>query len=214
MDKKQKVAAMLRLYGITDRTWLEGRDLIDVTAEALDAGVTCIQLREKDASAEEEERLAIAIQELCRKADVPFIVNDNVELAARIGADGVHVGQEDCSCIEARRLMGEDAIVGVSAGSVEEALKAQADGADYLGVGAMYHTATKPEAADLTVEQLAEICETVDIPVVAIGGLNKQTISSLAGGGIAGVSVVSAIFAAKDVPAAVAELLAEVDKIL
>jgi len=214
MDKRLTVKYMLRLYAITDRSWLKGRDLVDMVAEALDAGITCLQLREKDATPGEEEKLAREIQALCKYAKVPFIINDNVELAARIGADGVHVGQDDMACSDARRRLGRNAIIGVSASTVEQARAAQAAGADYLGVGALFHTDTKPEAGDLTPAQLREICDAVDIPVVAIGGLNAQTIPVLANTGVAGAAVVSGIFAADDVEAAVEELLDAVGEIL
>ena len=194
------------LYAVTDRAWLDGRTLADCVREAIAGGATFVQLREKDLTTEEIVAEAAEIIPVCRAAGVPFVIDDDVEAARRSGADGVHVGQSDTACAEARSALGPEAIVGVSAQTVEEALAAQAAGADYLGVGAMYGTPTKPDAVDVTFEELARICAAVDIPVTAIGGINARTMGSLAGTGVDGAAVVSAIFAAEDIEAATREL--------
>ena len=194
------------LYAVTDRAWLDGRTLADCVREAIAGGATFVQLREKDLTTEEIVAEAAEIIPVCRAAGVPFVIDDDVEAARRSGADGVHVGQSDTACAEARSALGPEAIVGVSAQTVEEALAAQAAGADYLGVGAMYGTPTKPDAVDVTFEELARICAAVDIPVTAIGGINARTMGSLAGTGVDGAAVVSAIFAVEDIEAATREL--------
>ena len=185
----------LLLYAITDSTWLAGRRLADCVADAIAAGATFVQLREKHATRDQKIARAREIAPLCRAAGVPFVIDDDVDVALASGADGVHVGQDDLSCAEARRLLGPDAIVGVSAHNVAEAVKAQADGADYLGSGALVATSTKDDVTPLPPEELAAICAAVDIPVVGIGGLNARTIPRFAGLGCAGAAVVSAIFA-------------------
>lgn len=194
------------LYAVTDRAWLAGRTLVDCVREAIAGGATFVQLREKDLTTEEIVAEAAEIIPVCRAAGVPFVIDDDVEAARLSGADGVHVGQSDAACAEARAALGPKAIVGVSAQTVEEALAAQAAGADYLGVGAMYGTSTKPDAVDVTFEELARICAAVDIPVTAIGGINARTMGSLAGTGVDGAAVVSAIFAAEDIEAATRDL--------
>ena len=204
----------LRLYAVTDRTWLNGRRLADVVAQAIDGGATFVQLREKcldehDLLAEAEELSA-----LCHFRHVPFVIDDNVEVALAAGADGVHVGQSDMACAEARRILGEQAIVGVSAQTVDEALAAQAAGADYLGVGALHPTPTKPDAVDVTMDELRRICNAVSIPVVGIGGVDAASAHELAGSGVAGGAVVSAIFAADDCRRASAELARELAKVV
>ena len=196
----------MRLYAVTDRAWLHGRTLPDCVRDAIAGGATFVQLREKDASRDEIITLAKQLKPLCTEAGVPFVIDDDVEVARISGADGVHVGQSDLACMEARMMLGEDAIIGVSAQTVEQALAAQMAGADYLGVGAAVATPTKPEADVVTADTLQEICEAVDIPVVAIGGLNVQTIPQLKGIDVDGVAVVSAIFAADDIRRATAEL--------
>lgn len=208
MYPKDKLRRSMALYAVTDRAWLDGRTLAACVEEALAGGATFVQLREKDAPRAEVVLRARALAPLCREAGVPFVVNDDVEAAALAGADGVHVGQGDAAVEEARAQLGPDAIVGVSAQTVEQALAAQAAGADYLGVGAVFGTPTKPDAADVGVDGLAAICAAVDIPVVAIGGLNVQTIPALAGTGADGAAVVSALFAADDIRAVAEELRA------
>ena len=204
----------LFLYGVTDRAWLRGRELPDMVREAIAGGATFIQLREKTAPASEIAELARAIMPICRAARVPFVIDDEVELAREVGADGVHVGQEDMAASRAREILGPDAIVGVSAQTVAEARAAEKAGADYLGVGALIPTPTKPDAVDVTADELARICAAVEIPVVGIGGLHVGTLGVLEGSGIAGAAVVSALFAADDPRAAAAELTAGLHRIL
>lgn len=186
------------LYAVTDRAWLNGRTLADCVRQAIEGGATFVQLREKDVPFEEIVALGTQLVALCNEAGIPFVIDDDVEAALACGADGVHVGQDDMACAKARELLGPDAIVGVSAQTVKQALQAQADGADYLGVGALIPTPTKPDAVDVTLDELHAICNAVEIPVVGIGGLNAQTIPQVKGCGAAGAAVVSAIFAADD----------------
>lgn len=194
------------LYAVTDRAWLQGRTLADCVVQAIEGGATFVQLREKDASRAEMIELGRELVRICRDAGVPFVVDDDVDVALEVGADGVHVGQTDMACAQAREALGPDAIVGVSAQTVEQAMAAQAAGASYLGVGALIPTPTKPDAVDVTFDELKAICAAVDIPVVGIGGLNAGTIGRLADSGADGAAVVSAIFAADDCAAAAREL--------
>lgn len=187
------------LYAVTDSAWLHGRTLASCVREALAGGATFVQLREKHMSTEELVEEAQTILPICREARVPFLIDDDVEAARLVGADGVHVGQSDTACAEARRILGPDAIVGVSAQTVDQAVAAEQAGADYLGVGALIPTPTKPDAVDVTPEELSRICRAVEIPVVGIGGLHLSTIDILDGTGTAGAAVVSAIFAAEDI---------------
>ena len=200
------------LYAVTDRAWLRGRTLASCVREAVEGGATFVQLREKHAGHDEALALALELKEVCAQAGVPFVIDDDVALAAEVGADGVHVGQSDTACAEARRVLGPNAIVGVSAQTVAEALDAQAAGADYLGVGALHPTPTKPDAVDVTYGELRSICDAVSIPVVGIGGVDAATAHELAGTGAAGGAVVSAIFAADDCRAAAQRLRAELGK--
>ena len=204
-DKKD-----LLLYAVTDRHWLDGRRLVDVVRESLDGGVTMVQLREK--TLDEANFLAEAkeLQALCRERGVPFLVNDNVEIAREMDADGVHVGQSDMEAQDVRALLGPDKILGVSAQTVEDALLAEREGADYLGVGAVFPTGTKADANAVSYDTLRDICAAVSIPVIAIGGITKDNVARLSGSGIVGVAVVSAIFAQPDIPAATRELKAAV----
>lgn len=192
-------AESLRLYALTDRTWLNGRTLSDCVSEAIAGGATMIQIREKSSGYEEFKSQALEIQALCRENHIPFIVNDNVKLACEISADGVHVGQDDMSAVNVRELIGGEKILGVSVRTAEEAIEAEKNGADYLGAGAVFHTGTKLDAADISHTALREICESVKIPVVAIGGISAENIHLLAGSGIEGVAVISAIFAQNDI---------------
>ena len=198
----------LKLYAITD----DGPDLVERVRLALEGGATCIQHRAKGASFEAAKADALAIQSLCREAGVPFIVNDSLELALAIGADGLHVGQSDTAARDARRALGPDAILGVSAATVAEAVKAEQDGADYLGAGAVFSTSTKLDATHVTHDALRAICGAVDIPVVAIGGIHAGNLLQLEHSGIAGISVVSAVFGAPDVKAAACELKSLVNR--
>ncbi len=200
----------LLLYAVSDGAWLRGRTLASCCADAVSGGATFLQLRSKRATTEElvceYAEIRAALEKCCPDCRVPFVIDDDVDAALAAGADGVHVGQSDASCSYARSRLGEKAIVGVSVQTLDQALAAQADGADYLGVGAMFKTSTKPEAADVSLATLREICASVSIPVVAIGGLNAATLQSLAGSGVNGAAVVSAIFAADDVAAAAKDL--------
>ena len=200
-DKKD-----LLLYGVTDRSWLGERTLYSAVEQSILGGVTMVQLREKDLAQEEFQKEARQIQKLCKKHQVPFLINDNVELAVEIEADGVHVGQHDMEAGQVRQKIGPDKILGVSAQTVEQALKAQAAGADYLGVGAVFPTGTKDDADAVSLDTLKAICQAVDIPVVAIGGIKESNILDLKGSGICGVAVVSAIYAKEDPQAAAAGL--------
>ena len=194
------------LYAITDRHWLNGESLYQQVEKALQGGVTFLQLREKNLDKELFMKEAREIKELCRKYKVPFIINDNVEIAKAIDADGVHVGQSDMEAGDVRAKLGPDKIIGVSAQTVGQALFAQERGADYLGVGAVFHTDSKADAADISHETLKAITEAVDIPVIAIGGISKENVSELSGTGICGIAVISAIFAEKDIKNATKKL--------
>lgn len=200
-DKKD-----LLLYAVTDRSWVGEKTLYEQIEEALQGGATFIQLREKELDEENFLKEAIEIKELCRRYHVPFVINDNVEIAKKMDADGVHVGQSDMEAGNVREILGEDKILGVSVQTVEQAILARQRGADYLGVGAVFHTGSKADADDVSHETLKEICVAVDIPVVAIGGIGKHNVMELKGSGISGVAVISAIFAAKDICSATAEL--------
>ena len=190
----------LRLYAVTGREYLKGgKSLGEAVREAITGGATMIQLREKSLGYEAFKYQALEIQALCRAANIPFIVNDDVNLAREVNADGVHVGQGDMEALNARRLIGPGKILGVSAGNPDEAMKAERDGADYLGAGAVFRTGSKSDAVDMTHETLKEICHSVKIPVVAIGGITAGNIQMLEGSGIEGVAVISAIFAADDI---------------
>lgn len=209
-----KLNKSLLLYAITDRHWLNGKTLYSQVELALKGGATMIQIREKNLDENAFLKEAEQIQSLCAKYCVPFIVNDNVELAVKIGADGVHVGQSDMAAKDVRALIGKDKILGVSAQTVKQALEAQKCGADYLGTGAVFPTGSKDDAQVLGVQTLKEICSAVNIPVVAIGGISKDNILELKKSGIAGVSVISAIFAQNDIVAATAELKSLAEQIV
>ena len=193
-DKKD-----LLLYAVTDRAWLNGETLCSQVEKAIKGGATFIQLREKNLDQKHFLEEALEIQKLCKKYNVPFVINDNVEIAKEIDADGVHVGQSD-------------KIIGVSAQTVEQALLAQKHGADYLGVGAVFKTGSKDDADDVSHDELQKICEAVDIPVIAIGGISSKNVTELKGRGIVGIAVISAIFAQPDITKATAELKALTEK--
>ena len=202
------------LYGVTDRTWSSNYPLIQRITEALDNGMTCVQLREKHMSDEDFLSEAREVSALCKHYNVPFIINDNVDVAIACGADGIHVGQSDEAATQVRARVGSSMIVGVSASSLEEAIKAEKDGADYVGVGAVFSTSTKADADYLSMDELRAICETVNIPTVAIGGIHAGNIQLLQGTGIDGVAVVSAIFGADDSAVATAQLRALAEKVV
>ena len=204
----------LMLYAVTDRSWLGGETLRSQVERALKGWATFIQLREKELNEGDFLEEAKEIQKLCREYHVPFVINDNVEIAAAIGADGVHVGQSDMEAGDVRRRLGPDKIIGVSAQTAEQALRAQEHGADYLGVGAVFPTGSKADATEVSRETLEEICRAVDIPVIAIGGIGRENVMELKGSGICGIAVISAIFAQKDIEAAAAELKKRVEEML
>lgn len=202
------------LYAVTDRAWTGKLTLLQQIEQALEGGATCIQLREKELDTESFLHEALEVRALCRRFNVPFIINDNVEVAIKCRADGIHIGQHDMETKKARMLIGPDMILGVSAQTVEQALKAQNDGADYLGVGAVFPTGTKQDADDVKISTLQDICNAVSIPVVAIGGISKNNMKQLKGSGIDGVAVVSAIFAQNDIKTATADLLSEARRLI
>lgn len=204
----------LLLYGITDRYWLDGRNLADDVELALKGGTTMLQLREKDLDEEDFYKEAVEIKSLCERYKIPFIINDNVQLAVKVGADGVHVGQNDMVAQDVRALIGPDKILGVSTQTVEEAILAEKMGADYLGVGAVFPTGSKDDCWVLSHELCRDICSAVKIPVVAIGGITKDNIKMLKGLGFAGISVISAIFAQKNIEEACRTLHAETSAML
>ena len=205
---KDEIRKGMLLYAVTDRCWLkEGERLLSVCEEVLANGATFLQIREKDLDAGSFEAEAAGLKALCDRYAVPYVVNDSVEIALAIGADGVHVGQSDIKGRDIRSLIGPDKILGISAGTVEEAIAAEKAGADYIGVGAVFGTSTKKNARNLTVEKLREIANGVSIPVVAIGGISARNLMELGGSGVDGVAVVSAIFGADNPGKATAELL-------
>ena len=204
----------LELYAVTDRHWLGNQTLLEQVQEALDGGATCIQLREKQLDDKTFLQEAIEIQKLCKEYHVPFIVNDNVDIAKTMHADGIHVGQSDMEALDVRKELGKDVILGVSAQTVEQAKKAEAHGADYLGVGAVFPTGSKDDADDVSHETLKAICEAVSIPVIAIGGITQDNVKELAGSGIVGIAVISAIFAQKDITQATKDLKQATEQML
>ena len=195
------------LYAVTDSRWLkDGERLYDQVEEALKGGATFVQLREKKLDAEHFFEEAVEIKELCRKYHVPFVINDNVDIALEMDADGVHVGQEDMEAGSVREKLGPDKIIGVSAHTVEEALLAEKRGADYLGVGAVFPTGSKDDASVLDADTVREIVKAVKIPVIAIGGISMENVGKLKGYGLDGVAVISAIFAQEHIVEATAKL--------
>ena len=199
----------LLLYAVTDRHWLGEKSLYQVVEESLQGGATFIQLREKQLDRPAFLQEAKEIKTLCRRYGVPFVIDDDVDLALEVDADGVHVGQSDMEAGNVREKLGPDKIVGVSARTVEQALLAQQRGADYLGVGAVFPSPTKKNAVRITVEQLRDICGSVTIPAVAIGGISLDNIRELRGGGMRGVAVISALFGADDIAGAARTLKQE-----
>lgn len=223
IDYKEK--KYLALYGVTDRWWVKQKlekagvpvtddalreGLLADTRAALEGGMTYVQMREKGDPMTEDELLteALALKALCEEYGVPFVIDDDVELAKKCGADGVHVGQSDMACVEARKALGERKVVGVSAQTVEQAVQAEKDGADYLGVGAVFPTGSKDDADDVSHDTVKAICDAVSIPVIAIGGISKDNVGQLAGLGLDGIAVISAVYAADDLKAATEDLKA------
>lgn len=196
------------LYAVTDRTWLNGKMLSSQVEEAIIGGATFIQLREKNLNYSDFLNEAIEIRKICNKYKIPFVIDDNVEIALKSGADGVHLGQNDMSIKQARNILGENKIIGATARTVEQALKAQQEGADYIGSGAVFATSTKSDTVPLSYENLCRICSSVNIPVVAIGGINAENARNLSGSGISGIAVVSGIFKSDNVRKS-AEILKE-----
>ncbi len=211
---KAALAQAMRLYAVTDRSWLKaGETLPQAVEAAILGGATFVQLREKALDHDAFLQLALEVGAVCRKHGVPFVINDDVQIALECGADGVHVGQSDMAAAKAREILGPDKIIGVSAHDLQEALEARAQGADCLGVGTMFPTSTKLDAEAVSFEMLREICEAVDLPTVAIGGIGAHNLHLLNGTGIAGAAVVSAIFAAPDIQKAAGELRSLLDGI-
>ncbi len=212
---RDEIRAAMLLYAITDRRWLrEGQTLADICRAVLDNGATFLQIREKDLDPDDFEREAESLRDLCSSYRVPFVVNDNVDIALACGADGVHVGQQDILGRNLRAIIGKDRILGISAKTVEQAVAAERAGADYLGVGAVFSTGTKLDANCIPMDTFRAICRSVSLPVVAIGGITAENLSSLAGCGADGVAVVSAIFAAPDPGKATADLLIRAKKVI
>lgn len=203
----------LRLYAVTDRRWLQGRSLAEDVAEALKGGATCLQLREKGRSCQDLLPEALQLKELCRQYDVPLLIDDNLELALACEADGLHIGQNDMPAGQARKLLGPGKILGVSSQTVRQAQAAARAGADYLGVGAVFPTGTKEDAHPVTLGTLQAITAAVDLPVVAIGGITAGNLPHLGQSGIAGVAVVSALFAQPDIRKAAAGLRQQTERL-
>ena len=204
----------LLLYAVTDSRWLNGERLYDQVEKALKGGATFIQLREKELDQEHFFEEAVEIKELCARYHVPFVINDNVEIALKMDADGVHVGQSDMELTRAREILGTDKIIGVTAKTIEQAQAAEKAGADYLGSGAVFGSSTKTDAKPMELTLLQEICQSVTIPVVAIGGINHDNILKLKGCEIAGAAVVSGIFACEDIEEGTKELLQKVNMVV
>lgn len=200
----------LRLYAVTDRAWVGRQTLLEQIEDALQGGVTLVQLREKSLPEAAFLEEAVQVKALCRKYGVPLIINDNVDVALQSGADGVHVGAEDAPVEGIRKRVGPDFIIGATAKTVQQAESAQAAGADYLGVGAVYPSPTKQTAIGITKEELQAICASVSIPAVAIGGITAPRVAELRGSGVEGVAVVSALFAEEDIRAAAQNLRQQV----
>ncbi|MDY3972303.1 MAG: thiamine phosphate synthase [Clostridia bacterium] len=209
IDKK-----LLRLYAVTDRSWLNGRTLAEDVEKALKGGVTLLQLREKNMDFDDFVKSAYEIKEVCRKYNVPLIINDSIDVAKAVDADGVHLGQSDMPVHQARAILGKDKIIGVTAKTIEQAQKAQSDGADYLGSGAIFGTTTKGNAIKMDMATLKSITASVNIPVAAIGGITSKNILELTGTGVAGAAVVSGIFASENIESAARNLYEKAGKII
>lgn len=194
------------LYAITDRTWLGEKSLAQAVEEAIKGGATFVQLREKNISFDEFIKLAKEVKAVTDKYKIPFVINDNIAVACEVGADGVHIGQGDEAIKIAREILGKNKIIGISANNPQDAICAELGGADYIGAGSVFSTSTKLDAKNITIEVLRDIAEAVSIPVVAIGGINKENVINLSGCGIAGVCIVSAIFSKDIIKEAASEL--------
>lgn len=209
MDKKQ-----LTLYAVTDRSWLNGKPLTEATDKALKGGVTLLQLREKNMPEADFIKSAQEIKQICQKHGVPLIINDNVNVALAVDADGVHLGQGDMPVSEARQILGKNKIIGITAKTVEQARNAEKNGADYLGSGAVFGTSTKSDAKKMELETLRKITSAVKIPVAAIGGITAENVTQLKNTGISGAAVVSGIFAEDDIEEASRRLLNKIKQIV
>lgn len=204
----EQIKKAMCLYAVSDSMWLNGRTLPEVIRESLEGGATFMQIREKNLPYDEFLALAKEVKKVTDEFRVPYVVNDEVEIAKAIDADGVHIGQSDKALVEARKILGPDKIIGVSAQTVEQAVEAQKNGADYLGVGSIFTTSTKLDADDVSLETLRAICDAVSIPVVAIGGIKEDNILDLKGTHVDGVAIVSGIFGAENIKEATSKLLA------
>ena len=202
------------VYLVTDRDLMSTETLEEAAEEAIKGGCTLVQLREKDCSSLDFYNTAVNVKKVTDKYNVPLLINDRLDIALAVDAAGVHVGQSDLPCSVVRKIIGEDKIIGVSAGNLKDALKAQEDGADYLGVGAMYATGTKKDAKHTSMDELKKIRENVSIPIVVIGGINKERINDFEGTGIDGLAIVSAIIAQKDIRKATEEIKENFEKII
>jgi thiamine-phosphate pyrophosphorylase len=216
--KSDDLKKSLKLYAVTDRTWtgenFPCKNLCDAVEKAIRGGATFVQLREKKADENFFYSEAVQIKKICGEKKIPFVINDDVLLAKKIDADGVHVGQGDMALSSARKILGEKKIIGVSCQTVEQAISAEKSGADYLGVGAVFQTSSKNDAEKVSLETLKKICGAVKIPVVAIGGISEENISLLKGKGISGVAVISAIFSKADVENSARKIFLRVTEIL
>ncbi len=199
-----------KLYLVTDRTNKTDKEFLNIIEEAIKGGVTVVQIREKDADTLEFYNISNKVKEICSKYNVPLIINDRIDIALAIDADGVHIGQSDMPIKIARKLIGNDKILGISAHNLEEATDAEENGADYLGVGAIFSTSTKKDANDVSIDTLKEISSNVDIPTVAIGGINLDNVEKLKDTNISGISVVSAIMNAENPKIASENLLRKI----
>lgn len=204
----EQIKKAMCLYAVSDSMWLNGRTLPEVIRESLEGGATFMQIREKNLPYDEFLALAKEVKKVTDEFKVPYVVNDEVEIAKAIDADGVHIGQNDKALVEARKILGSDKIIGVSAQTVEQAVEAEKNGADYLGVGSIFTTSTKLDADDVSLETLRAICDAVSIPVVAIGGIKADNILDLKGTHVDGVAIVSGIFGAENIKEATSKLLA------
>ena len=201
VDKKDML-----LYLVTDRTWLKDKTLLEVVESVLKNNATFIQLREKNLDYKRFKELAIKIKEVTDKYKVPFVINDNIEIAMEVDADGVHVGQSDLIATRAREILGEDKILGVSVSNVKQAIEAEKAGADYLGAGSVFTTTSKLDAINMEIEEIKKITKAVNIPVLGIGGINEKNIHLLKDSGLDGIAVISAILAQEDIEEATRNL--------
>jgi thiamine-phosphate pyrophosphorylase len=202
------------LYLVTDnKNDKSDKEFLDIIEKSIEGGVNLVQIREKSSDTKDFYNLALKVKKITSKYDVPLIINDRIDIAIAIDADGVHVGQSDMPCSVTRKIIGSDKILGVSAATIEEAKKAEIDGADYIGSGAVFPTATKDDAPRITKEYLKKVTESISIPTVAIGGINLDNIKDLENTGIKGISVVSAIMESKDPKKSSMKLKKEFDKI-